>query len=136
MINGSCLCGEVKYGVSGEMGDITHCHCTSCRKAHGAAFPSVTAVKIKNFNILSGEKLLRSYKSTPNKRRYFCSNCGSHIYAHRKSQEHYIVRLGTLDDDPVIKPVNHIWVSLKAPWYDIETDCKLKKFEEWPDNRK
>ena len=135
MIKGSCLCGQVKYEISGEMSDITHCHCTSCRKAHGTAFSSVSAVPIKQFHVLSGEKLLKSYESSPNKSRYFCSNCGSQIYAHRKPQEHYIVRLGTLDDDPKVRPTNHIWVSLKAPWYDIEHDGKLKKFETWPDNR-
>ncbi len=136
MINGSCLCGQVKYEIFGKLGDIMHCHCTSCRKAHGSAFSSVAAVQIKSFKILSGKSLLKSHESSPNKRRYFCSNCGSHIYAYKEQQEHYILRLGTLNDDPDVRPVNHIWVSLKAPWYDIEKDCKLKQFEEWPDNRK
>ncbi|WP_438269777.1 GFA family protein [Neptunomonas phycophila] len=38
MITGSCLCGKVSYEISGEVGDIVHCHCVTCRKAHGAAF--------------------------------------------------------------------------------------------------
>ena len=41
MIIGSCLCGSVEYEISG---DIVHCHCETCRKAHGAAFSSVASV--------------------------------------------------------------------------------------------
>jgi hypothetical protein len=135
MIRGSCLCGQVAYEISGELGDIIHCHCTTCRKAHGTAFSSVAAVQIEDFKFASGEDLLKSYESSPGKKRFFCSNCGSQIYAHREGQKHCIFRLGTLDDDPVVRPVKHIWVSLKAPWYEIESDCKLPQVEQWPDDR-
>ncbi|MCG8428969.1 MAG: GFA family protein [Chromatiales bacterium] len=134
-MRGSCLCGGVQYEITGQLGDITHCHCTTCRKAHGAAFSSVAAVQIKDFNCLEGSEFLKSFQSSPGKRRYFCSNCGSHIYAHREEQEHYVLRLGTLDDDPEVRPVNHIWVSLKAPWYEIAEDAQLPQFSEWPDDR-
>ena len=45
MIKGSCMCGKVTYVIKGEIGDITHCHCTTCRKAHGSAFSSVEGVQ-------------------------------------------------------------------------------------------
>ena len=135
MITGSCMCGEITYEIDGTIGEITHCHCTTCRKAHGSAFSSVAAVQMDDFKFTSGKNLIKSYQSSPDKVRCFCLNCGSHIYAHREGQKHYILRLGTLDDDPKVKPINHIWVSLKAPWYEIENDCKLPQFKEWPDDR-
>ena len=135
MIKGSCMCGKITYTIQGEVGEITHCHCTTCRKAHGSAFSSVAAVQIENFEFTSGEKLIKCYQSSPDKIRCFCSNCGSHIYAHREGQKHYVLRLGTLDDDPKVRPSNHIWVSLKAPWYDFDTDCGLPKYSEWADDR-
>ena len=135
MIKGSCMCKEVTYAIHGKVGEITHCHCTTCQKAHGAAFSSVAAVQIDDFKFISGENLIKCYQSSPDKVRCFCSNCGSHIYAHRKNQKHYILRLGTLDDDPIVRPTNHIWVSLKAPWYEIENDYKLPQFKEWRDDR-
>lgn len=135
MVKGSCLCGGVKYEISGEMGEITHCHCTTCRKAHGAAFSSVSAVRLENFKVTAGEEILKFYESSPGKKRYFCPHCGAHIYAHRQTQQHIILRFGTLDDDPGVRPVNHIWMSMKPPWYEIETDCKLPRFAEWPDDR-
>ncbi len=135
MIKGSCMCGEVTYSIQGEIGDITHCHCTTCRKAHGAAFSTVASVKINDFTFITGENLMKCYQSSTDKVRCFCSNCGSHIYAHREGQQHYILRLGTLDDDPKAQSKNHIWLSLKAPWYDIDEDSKLPRYEEWADER-
>jgi len=134
MIRGSCLCSKVTYSISGNIGKITHCHCSTCRKAHGAAFSSVAAVQIDDFEFTSGKKLIKCYPSSQDKVRCFCSNCGSHIYAHREGQSHYVVRLGTLDDDPGVRPVNHIWVSEKAPWYDPETDCDLPIYQKWVDD--
>ena len=135
MIKGSCLCGKVTYAIHGKLGDITHCHCPTCRKAHGAAFSSVAAVAIENLEFTSGRELLKCFRSSPDKQRCFCSNCGSHIYAQRDGQAHYILRLGTLDDDPGVRPVNHIWLSLKAPWYDPVSDAQLAMFDEWPEDR-
>ena len=135
MIKGSCMCRKVTYAIKGKISDITHCHCTTCRKAHGSAFSSVAAVQIEDFELTTGSDLIKCFRSSPDKVRCFCSNCGSHIYAHREGQNHYILRLGTLDDDPGVRPVNHIWLSLKAPWYESETDCSLPKYEEWADDR-
>ncbi|MDX8414279.1 MAG: GFA family protein [Mariprofundales bacterium] len=119
MMKGSCLCGQVKYEISGEIGPITHCHCPTCRKAHAAAFTSVAAVQLTDLTFTTGEALLKFYESSPGKRRYFCSNCGSHIYAKREGQQHYIFRVGTMDDDPHVRPVQHIFTRYQAPWHEI-----------------
>ena len=129
MITGSCLCGNVKYEISGQVGEIVHCHCKTCRKAHGAAFSSVAAVYDSNFK-LSGQKLLSSYESSPGKFRYFCSSCGTQIYAKRMGTEHLVLRLGSLDTDPNSKEMNHIWVSQKASWYSINNTLpECQEFE-------
>ena len=120
MISGSCLCGQVTYEISGSVGDIVHCHCKTCRKAHGAAFSSVAAVPDSKFT-LSGQEKLSSYESSQGKRRYFCSNCGTQIYAKRTDAGHIILRLGSLDDDPDSGEKNHIWVLQKASWYSIDS---------------
>ena len=133
MIKGSCLCGGVQYEISGEMGDIVHCHCPTCRKTHATAFSSVASVPLDGLNVKVGKGLLKYFESSPGKKRYFCKNCGSHIYAKREGQAHYVFRLGTLDDDPKLKSSHHIWLSEKAPWYDIESDSQLPQFQTWAD---
>ena len=35
---GSCLCGEIRYEIHGEIGEIIQCHCQRCRKANGNNF--------------------------------------------------------------------------------------------------
>lgn len=126
-ISGSCLCGAVNYQVSQNVGDIIHCHCIKCRKAHGAAFSSVAKVDNKNFSV-SGEEKLNSYQSSPGKTRCFCSNCGSQIYAKRDNTDFIILRLGTLNDDSMIgseyQETKHIWLAEKACWYELSLNLE------------
>jgi hypothetical protein len=129
MISGSCLCGKVKYQISGKVGDIVHCHCRTCRKTHGTAFSSVAAVADKDFK-LSGSEVLSYFESSKGKKRYFCSNCGTHVYAKRDETNQLILRLGSLDDDLDSKEKSHIWVSQKANWYSINSKLpEYSKFE-------
>jgi hypothetical protein len=121
MIKGSCLCHSVTYVIDGDIGAITHCHCETCRKAHGSAFASVSAVQDADFHITQGQDVLKSYESSPGKQRYFCNHCGSQIYAKRENTQHIILRLGTLDDDPATEEKEHIWTSQQASWYQIDS---------------
>jgi len=131
MLKGSCLCGGVQYEIDGEIGDIVHCHCPTCRKTHATAFSSVSSVSLDALHIRAGEELLQYFESSPGKKRYFCGNCGSHIYAKREGQHHYIFRMGTLDSKPNIKQAHHIWLSEKASWYDIDEASLIPRFESW-----
>ncbi len=130
MIKGSCLCRKVRYAISGKVGDIVHCHCITCRKAHGSAFSSVAGVNDRDIKI-TGEENLDSYESSNGKKRFFCTNCGTQVYAKRDGTNHIILRLGSLDEDPNAKEVSHIWVSQKASWYKLESDLPVyREFEE------
>ncbi|MDG9669251.1 GFA family protein [Hahella sp. CR1] len=128
MISGSCLCGKVKYDITGKVGDIIHCHCRTCRKAHGAAFSSVARVDDNDFN-LQGAEHLKAFESSPGKSRFFCSCCGTQVYAKRENTPFIILRLGSLDNDPQSQERSHIWVSDKASWYDINKE--LPVYEEY-----
>ncbi|UTW04725.1 GFA family protein [Amphritea atlantica] len=128
MIQGSCLCGKVKYTITGRPGAIVHCHCQTCRKAHGAAFSSVSAVADEDFYLV-GDGELKSFESSPGKYRFFCPECGTQIYAKRDNTAHIILRLGSLDDDPAVAEEKHIWVSQRAPWYAIKNT--LPEYDEF-----
>lgn len=124
VIRGSCLCGQVRYAISGALGDIVHCHCQTCRKAHGAAFSSVASVLLKDFT-LTGADRLQSFESSVGKKRYFCSCCGTQVYAKRAGAEYIILRLGSLDDHPNSVEKKHIWVGDKASWYALDNQLSV-----------
>ena len=118
MLNGSCLCGSIAYEAYAELSRIVHCHCQTCRKTHGSAFSSVTAVPRENFRWTRGAELLGAIESSPGKFRRFCSKCGSHLMAERVAQANVLLRLGCLDTPVRDVPQVHIWRSDGASWYD------------------
>ena len=120
MIRGSCLCGAVRYEIRGRLGRMSHCHCSMCRKAHGAAFGTYAQVARRDFALLAGAESIRSYRSSPKVTRTFCATCGSTLqWSTDDRPDHVDVAMGTLDDDPGIRPAVHIFVASKAPWYEI-----------------
>lgn len=129
---GSCLCGDVRYEIDGDLSDFGHCHCQSCRKASGTAFGANAGVDRSAFRLLSGETSLREYESSPGKLRVFCSRCGSPIYAYlSKSRDVLRVRLGSLDTPLASRARAQTWVSDKADWEDLDAFSSLPRFAEW-----
>lgn len=119
-IEGSCLCGAVRYEAGPAVGPMGHCHCETCRKAHGAAFSTTVRVAREGFRWIAGEGELGSFESSPGKRRRFCRRCGSHLVAGWEGEDELILRAGCIDGDPGLRPVAHVWTAHKAPWYDID----------------
>jgi ADP-ribosyl-[dinitrogen reductase] hydrolase len=107
---------SIEYEVSQLDSEIEHCSCHTCRKAHAAAFNTAASVKHRHFRWIKGDTLLKSYESSPGKKRFFCSNCGTHLVAQRADKDYLILRVATLDDDPGVKPKFLIWASHEAPW--------------------
>ena len=133
-LRGSCLCGGVRYEITGPLVGPGNCHCSMCRKQHGAAFRSRARVQLTDFKWVQGEDLVRFYESSPGTRRGFCSVCGSPM-ANRiatnavtggfnlaGATEMIGVQLGSLDDDPGVSPQVHVFVASKAPWFTITDD--------------
>lgn len=131
-IRGSCLCGGVQYQVTGPLTGAVNCHCSTCRKAHGAAFRTRAAVRRQDFHWVSGEELLTFYASSPGNDRGFCRVCGTQILSVVEAQpEYYGLALGALDDDPGVGARTNIFVGSKAPWFEI-TDG-LPQYRGFPD---
>ena len=117
-LEGSCLCGAIRYRTSG-LSPIGHCHCETCRKAHSSAFSSVARVSRDRFRWTQGEQELSSYQSSSGKHRYFCRHCGSQLAAAWEDEDELILRLGCLDSDPGARAMAHVWTSDKAAWFEI-----------------
>jgi hypothetical protein len=134
MLHGSCLCGGVRYEIAGPLTFALNCHCSMCRKAHGAAFRSRARVRADDFKWVAGEELVTYYESSPGTHRGFCRVCGSPLLSRFDADpRRYGLPLGALDDDPGVKPGFHVFVANKAPWFDIADD--LPQFPELPPKR-
>lgn len=123
MLNGSCLCEGIKYNVDCDPQPIVHCHCQTCRKAHGTAFSSIMAVPRESFSFVEGEEQLQKFESSSGKFRYFCNECGSQVIAERIDTPTIMLRVGCLDTIVDTKPIAHIWRSDSASWYDPKDQC-------------
>ena len=131
MISGGCACGAVKYEVLGEFEDFCHCHCSVCRKLHGAAFVSWGKLPPRQFRFLCGEEQIVAYAFSQRADSLSCRRCASTLLVdYRRGSSMYYLALGALDTAVALPPGFHQFVASKAAWYEIED--KLPCFAEWP----
>ncbi len=124
VLEGSCLCGRVRYTVEGPLSDISNCHCTDCRKSHGAAFSTYADVPRRHLKFQRGEDLLETYRAESGTKRSFCRICGSTLTCFVDSDPEMVeISAATLDTPIQERPRYHIFVRSKVPWLDI-TDGK------------
>lgn len=123
MITGHCECGRISYEVDGEITDFSHCHCSQCRRLHGAAFATFAGVAKRDFRYVSGEASLKKYASSAGHDRVFCAECGSDIMVAVDSEpDDLYLCMGTVNGDPARPAGYHIYVGSKAPWHEINDD--------------
>jgi hypothetical protein len=129
---GSCLCGEVNYEITGNLGIFQYCHCSRCRKFTGSAHASNLLVSPDQFRWVSGESLVGSYspKETKHFATAFCKQCGSSLPWHAKSGKAVVIPAGTLDTTLSIKPFQNIFCASKASWYKAASE--LPEYDELP----
>ncbi|WP_416396979.1 GFA family protein [Allohahella sp. A8] len=125
---GGCLCGSVRYEVDAIKERIGHCHCTMCRRFHGAAYATFGEADSAHFRWTEGESLLQAYTADNGTVRRFCSRCGSSLTFTSASNPEGVVEFAaaTLDNDSLnnrttdLVPDAHIFVDDKAPWVSID----------------
>lgn len=130
MVSGSCLCGTVTYEARGPFSLMVNCHCSICRKHHGAAFATHLAAPLATFRWLSGQDALLNFRSSEKGERSSCKTCGSALPVLLQARELVLLPAGPLQGEIGITPQAHIFVASKAPWYTI-TDS-LPQHEEYP----
>ena len=132
--HGSCLCGAVQFEIDAFQPQVAHCHCSMCRKFHGAAFATIAGVLRNQFRWTTGEAVLKRYIAPNGTTRTFCRHCGSSLtFASPHASEDVIeIALGTVDDDIPVKPDAHIFVGSKANWDSVNDT--LPRFVEGRDS--
>ncbi|NMY76870.1 GFA family protein [Pseudomonas sp. WS 5071] len=118
---GSCLCAAVRYELLDEPKAVSHCHCSQCRKGHGAAFASYGSVPYSAFSLLSCAEDLKAYRSSESVLREFCRHCGSTLFwkcSQGEAVGWICVALGTLDTPFKPSKQKHIYTGDSAIWFE------------------
>ena len=122
-LQGSCLCGGVRFEITEPFLNANHCHCSRCRKHSGAFGLTQGRVRREGFRLLAGGDLITVYRPENGMVKAFCSRCGSSLFGRTWPDGPEIsVRLGAVDGDPGIKPESHTFVGSKAPWDKLPSD--------------
>ena len=112
---GGCLCGCIRYRITGAPRSSSVCFCRSCRLAGGAPSVAWFVVNIDQFTLLSGQPA--TFQSSPPVTRSFCAKCGTPLaYQHTDDGNAIELTTATLDQPERFPPTREIWHSQRVPW--------------------
>ena len=131
MSTGTCLCGAIQFEVNGPIRDVGNCHCSICRRLHGAPFSTYAQVSADDLKLHAGRDRVRTYRSSEQVERSFCDTCGAHFTFRWDGLPGALwIAAGLLEDDPQLRPRHHMFVGSKASWHEI-TD-RLPQYDAYP----
>ncbi len=126
LLEGGCLCGGVRYRVSGKPRTSAICHCVSCRRASGAQSVAWLVFPSEAFSFVSGEPA--EYRSSAEVSRTFCGQCGTSLtYQHDGDPGSIDVTTASLDLPDEFPPTHHVWLEDKISWESVNDG--LPRFE-------
>jgi hypothetical protein len=117
----------VHYAVADAFAYAMNCHCAGCRRTTGSAFKPFAGIARDALQITQGADRLMIYGEDTAHNAH-CKACGSLLYSVVRDGAFVHVAMGTLIDDPTIRPTAHIFVGSKAPWFTITDD--LPQYDE------
>jgi hypothetical protein len=121
MLTGACECGATRYEVADEFRYAANCHCSRCRASTGTAFKAFAGIEREKLRVTDGaDNLLIVGEEDANHTR--CGACGSLLFSVVRDGAYVHVAMGSLVDEPSIRPTEHIFVGSKAPWFEITDD--------------
>ena len=126
-LTGKCFCGAARYEVADEFVYAANCHCSNCRRTTGSAFKPFAGIERDKFHLIAGEDELLIFGDESGHDAH-CGRCGSLMYSLVRDGAYVHVAMGTLVDDPAIRPSAHIFVGSKAKWFTITDD--LPQYDE------
>lgn len=123
--HGSCLCGAVRYEVTGDFSAFFLCHCSYCQKDSGSAHAANLFSSAAALIWQDGQAQIQSFKLPGTRHeKAFCKTCGSALPHTQMAGKLVVVPAGSLDSPVSIRPNAHIMLGSKADW-----DCGLDEIE-------
>lgn len=117
-VQGRCLCGAVRFAVSGPLRDVISCHCGQCRRSHGH-YSAYTAAPRNAITFLD-QAGLAWFRSSQAARRGFCNRCGSSLFWELDGDPVLRIAAGSLEAPTGLRTVKHIYVEDKGDYYSLD----------------
>ena len=119
-VTGACLCGAVRFRVTLPTSFCAHCHCSMCRRNHGAGYVTWVGVPRGQLELLEGGDALVTYASSDAGTRKFCGRCGTSLFCENTHHpERVDVPLANLDGPIDRDPQLHAYFDCRAPWVEV-----------------
>ena len=139
-LKGECICGQVKYHITEKPLFTQACHCKDCKVLTGSSYVVNSSV-LENTLIVEGEvsSSVRKAGSGASCKTYFCTKCGTYVYADYDSAVGRLtVRTKTLNSPEKLPPQAHIFIKNKDPWLNLSDDviCFKEMYDQkkiWPE---
>ena len=125
-VGGSCLCGALRFSIDLPTAWCVHCHCSMCRRSHGAGFVTWIGVPRDRFRMETGEETMRRFSSSEHGTRSFCGKCGSSLFCEfDRGPDEIDIVLANMDGPIDRGPGSHIYFDHRADW--VETHDALPR---------
>ena len=135
-LTGGCMCGTVRWQLSGPPIGAGCCHCTRCQRRTGSSVSVSALASAGSFEVTAGEEAIRAWKPESGWHKHFCGECGSALFALDPGNDAVIgLRMGGFDDDPGVRPAFHQFTAYAPAWEPVPDDG-LPRFEERADYAK
>ena len=120
-IPGSCLCGAVRFSIAPPTQFCGHCHCSMCRRNHGAGYVTWIALPRAQFRLEAGAADLTRYASSDHGTRSFCRRCGSSLFCETTHDPDRIdIVLANMNGPIDRRPEMHIFFDDRADWAFVD----------------
>ena len=135
LATGGCLCGEIRYEVTGEELGSGYCHCRICQRFTGSPATVGTGFRKDDLRVTRGEPNI--YTSSPIAERAFCPTCGSSLWMRwtrgETRGEWIFVHTASLDKPENFAPSSHLGIESQMPWHDINDDLSRGRCDDSQD---
>ncbi len=123
-LTGGCLCGGVRFELTGPPREAGYCHCTRCQRRTGTGSSAQARIDGDTFRLLAGDELIGSWRHPEGGfEKCFCRECGAHLFSRNPENPRQMsVRMGAFDGDPGVRPSFRTYVAYAAAWEPIPDD--------------
>jgi len=115
--HGACLCGDVRFRITGGFDAFFLCHCSRCRKGSGSAHGANLFSSTATLEWLAGADRVRTFRLPGTRHeKHFCGQCGGALPGLQAGGALLVVPAGSLDSAVALRPNAHICCADRADW--------------------